>query len=219
MPVLRARKGISAGHRKRKIVENAVPVIAMDYMGLKKREPEEGENPIIVLAERKHKNKFAHVIKCKGAEDHYAVEQVASDIISLGYSHFVFKSDQEPAIVALKAAVIRRLTAIKGEGMQIIPEVSPVGESQSDGDVESAVKQVQGHFRTLRLQLQARYQEIIPDNHPVLAWLIIHAALTMNRYQIGPDGRTPRQRLKARSFNREVTEVGECVWYLKPKSA
>ena len=112
-------------------------------------------------------------------------------------------SDQEPAILAFKAAVIRRLTAIEGEGMQIIPEVSPVGESQSDGDVESAVKQVQGHFRTLRLHLQARYQEIIPDNHPVLAWLITHAALTLNRYQIGPDGRTPRQRLKGRSFNRE----------------
>ena len=37
-------KGVSAGHKKRKIIENAVPVIAIDYMGLKRREPEDGEN-------------------------------------------------------------------------------------------------------------------------------------------------------------------------------
>ena len=175
-------------------------------MGLKRREPEDGENPIIVVTERRYKNKFAHVIKRKGADDPYAIEQVAADIISLGYSHFVLKSDQEPAIMAFKEAVSRRITAIKGDGVQIIPELSPVGESQSDGDVESAVKQVQGHFRTLRLHLQAHYAEEIPDNHPVLTWLIMHSTLTMNRYQIGIDGRTPRQRLKGRNFNREVTE-------------
>ena len=41
-------KGVSASHKRRKKEENEVPVIAIDYMGLKKREPEEGENPIIV---------------------------------------------------------------------------------------------------------------------------------------------------------------------------
>ena len=44
-------------------------------MGLERREPGEGENPIIVLTERKYKNKFAHVVKHKGAEDYYAVEE------------------------------------------------------------------------------------------------------------------------------------------------
>ena len=81
----------------------------------------------------------------------------------------MFKSDQEPAILSLKDAVIRRVTALKGDGVTIVPEVSPVGESQSNGDVESAVKQVQGHFRTLRLQLQARNQELISESHCILA--------------------------------------------------
>jgi len=149
-------KGVSAAHRKRKKEETQIPVISMDYMGLTKREPEEGENPIIVIVDRKSKMKHANVIKNKGNEDHYAVERVALDIINMGYSHFVFKTDQEPAILTLKEAVIRRITALKGDGVQIIPEVSPVGESQSNGEVENAVKQIQGQFRTIRSQLHAK---------------------------------------------------------------
>jgi len=38
----------------------------------------------------------------------------------------------------------RRITAIKGEGFHRAPAVSPAGESQSNGEVESAVTQVQG---------------------------------------------------------------------------
>lgn len=48
-------------------------------MGLSKREPEEGKNPIIVPIDRKAKMKYANVIKNKGNEDHYAIERVAQD--------------------------------------------------------------------------------------------------------------------------------------------
>ena len=102
----------------------------MDYMGLKKREPEEGENPIIVIVDRKSKCKFAHVLKNKGSGDHYAIERVAMEIVNLGYSHFIFKTDQEPAILTLKDAVMRRVVAIRGEGVQIVPEVSSWRESE-----------------------------------------------------------------------------------------
>ena len=50
-------KGVSAAHRKRKKEEMQIPVISMDYMGLTKREPGEGENPIIVIVDRKSKMK------------------------------------------------------------------------------------------------------------------------------------------------------------------
>ena len=68
-------------------------------MWLINREPEEGDNPIIVIVDRKSKMKHANVIKNKDTEDHYAIERVALDIINMGYSHFVFKTDQEPAIL------------------------------------------------------------------------------------------------------------------------
>ena len=72
-------KAVSHPHFKRKAEESDVAVISMDYMGLKHREPEEGQNPIIVLVDRKTKTKRAHVLKAKGV-DHYAVERVAKDL-------------------------------------------------------------------------------------------------------------------------------------------
>ena len=72
-------KAVSHPHVKRKAEEADVPVISSDYMGLKHREPEEGQNPIIVTVDRKTKTKFAHVLKAKGV-DHYAVEICARDL-------------------------------------------------------------------------------------------------------------------------------------------
>jgi len=45
-------KGVSAARKKRKEEETQVPV-SMDYMGLTKREPGDGEDPIIALVDSK----------------------------------------------------------------------------------------------------------------------------------------------------------------------
>ncbi len=212
-------KGVSYPHLKRKEAENEVAIISSDYMGVKQREPEEGQNPILVMVDRKTKMKFADVLEQKGVE-HYAVERQARNLTDgLGYSKFIMKDDQEPAIKALRESVVRRVIAIKGEGVQVLPEESPVGESQSNGEVEAAIKQVQGHIRTLRLHLQARYKEVLGDGHVAMLLLVPHSAASLNRYLIGADGKTARQRLKGRAFRGPVVEFGECVWYLQPKSA
>ena len=109
---------------------------------------------------------------------------------------------------------------MKGEvDIQIIPEESPVGESQSNGDVESAIKQVQGQYRTMRLSMQSSYKQVIPDDHVASVWLVPHSAQTLNRYLVGQDGKTARQRLRGRVFKTPLVEYGECVWYLRAKSA
>jgi len=68
---------VSAAHKKRKEGETQVPATSMGYMGLTKREPEEGENPIIVMIDRKTKMKHANVIKNEGGQDDYAIESCA----------------------------------------------------------------------------------------------------------------------------------------------
>ena len=65
--------------------------------------------------------------------------------------------------------------------IQIITEESPVGESQSNGEVESAITQVQGQFRTIRLSMQSNYG-IIDESHIAALWLVPHSAQTLNRY-------------------------------------
>ena len=56
----------------------------------------------------------------------------------------MIKSDQERAMVALQLEVQRIRTA------KTIPINSPVGEAESNGRVENAIRQVQDKVRTLR---------------------------------------------------------------------
>ncbi len=48
---------------------------------------------------------FAHIVKEKGAET-YSVRRLVQEIRRLGYPKIILKSDQEPAIRALKEAVM-----------------------------------------------------------------------------------------------------------------
>ena len=86
---------------------------------------------------------FAHVVPRKG-RDNYAAARIAQDIRILGYKRLYVKTDQEPAILALKEMVKTELDVEGGI------EESPVGESQSSGGVENAIQQVQGQVRTMR---------------------------------------------------------------------
>ena len=95
----------------------------------------------------------------------------------------------------------------------------PVGESQSNGAAENAVKQVQKHVRIIRDGLEARYKGKVEGTHPAMTWLVRHAAGVKSRLQKGEDGRTAFERLRGKGFKGKWVEFGECVWYLKPKSA
>ena len=211
-------RGVSAPHKKGAADESGLPVISMDYMGMVDKEPDVDENPTIVLTDRKSKAKMAHVLPRKGV-DAYAVRRIVSDITKmLGYSEFILKSDQEPAILALKNMIKQQVEQGDRSVKKVVIEESPVGESQSNGDVENAIKEVQGHFRTVKAQVQARYKTVISEAHPILTWLVTHVSRTIYRYKIGPDGKTPRQRVKGKLFSKHLVEFGETVWYLKPKS-
>lgn len=121
-----------------------------------------------MLVEGKTKVKYVNVITNNGDQYQYAIKSFVSDIVNLGYRHFVFISDQEPLTLSLKEAVHRRTTAVEGAGAQMIPEVPPIGESQSNREVPSAVKQVQGQFRTIRSQLQAIYKKVMAEDSEIL---------------------------------------------------
>ena len=52
----------------------------------------------------------------------------------MGYSRIILKSDQEPAMVSLTEAVKQEKVC------DVLPNESPVGESQSNGAVENSIK-------------------------------------------------------------------------------
>ena len=84
----------------------------MDYMfvtrkGVVVKQNEEGwDDPealkILVVKDSKSKAVFAHAVPKKGVDDkRYSVDKVVEDVLYLGYSRVLLKSDNEPAIVQL----------------------------------------------------------------------------------------------------------------------
>jgi hypothetical protein len=183
--------------------------------------------PILVGIDRRTKWIFAHMVPSKGLDAH-AIKMMQREVRLSGYSRMILKSDQEPSILALLEAVKRE----KGEAieltgkvmnkakeeLQMIAEESPVGEHPSNGEVENAIKSAQSQIRTMRLALQARYKTKIRTDHPIMPWLVHHAALLIDICRIGTDGCTPYERRKGKKFHRPLPEIGECIWYLKPQS-
>ena len=122
----------------------------------------------------------------------------------------ILKSDGEPSIVALKEAV-------KAERPErIVLEESPVSESKSNGAVENAVQQVHGQVRTIKDALESRLGKRIEEESNIIPWMITHAARTINRYHVNPDGLTAYRKWKGKEFKKEVAEFGETVLYLRP---
>ena len=56
-----------------------------------------------------------------------------------------------------------------------------------------------------------------PDE-PIIGWLIIHSAETINRFAIGQDGKTSYERWKGKKYQVRMAEFGERVLSLKPGS-
>ena len=118
-------RGQSDHHRKQLGQEDQeIPVISIDYayLGDAKREDETKVQPIIVIKDRKKGTIKAHMLEEKGVNA-YAIKRVGQDIGLMGYKKIILKSDNEPAIIALKSAVKTERPE------EIIMEESPVGES------------------------------------------------------------------------------------------
>ena len=51
----------------------------------------------------------------------------------------------------------------------------------------------------------------IEVDHPVMDWLIEHAAYIVTKFSMGHDGMTPNERLTGRKWTRPMFEFGEAV--------
>ena len=107
--------------------------------------------PLIVGVDRKTGRVHAHQVKCKGSGDHWIASGIAADIEQLGCGgpRVILKANQEAAI-----ADVRQVASLRLE--EIVPVNSPVGESQNNGRVDTAVQRVQGLIRTTKDALVRR---------------------------------------------------------------
>ena len=97
-----------------------------------------------------------------------------------------------------------------GPGGVVILENSPVGESQSNGSVEIAIKQVQHQIRKLKDHLEGHTQREIKNDNAIWPLLIQYAGQVIYSHKVFKvDGRTAIQRIRADPSLPACPYVGE----------
>ena len=194
--------------------DGVLPVVAMD-LGFLKRLEADKNIPFIVARDTKTKITFAHLLEGKSttaeAYSAYVCTSLLNDLRFLDYKKVILKSDQERSMKALQERIRQMRTA---SNEQTLVENSPVGESQSNGFVEEAIKDVEEMVGTLLISLEEKIDARLPQESPIIAWCIEYAATLLNYFNEGKDGKTPLERHRGLKHDRPVAEFGECVLYL-----
>ena len=120
------------------------------------------------------------------------------------------QSDQEEYLVGLLKAVANKM----GNNFQV--RQSPAYSSQSQGSIERYHRTLLGQVRTLTQQVADNYSITISNTHPILPWIIRHAAYLLNRYAVHNDGRTSFQRRWQKAHKQPLCEIAETVQYMIP---
>mgnify|MGYP003349086866 CR=1 FL=1 len=86
-----------------------------------------------------------------------------------------------------------------------------MGDHQGNGKVGSAIRQVQGQFRSMKDALETRYGRRIEGDHRCIPWLMMHAAAVVSRSRKGSDGLTAYRRWQGRKFNRDMATIEHII--------
>ena len=91
---------------------------------------------------------FAHAVPVKGVhEDGYIVEQLKRDVLWLGHSKVVIRSDNEPALLQVVASTV---AALKMSGVTSAADEGSVPyDPQTNGAAENAVKLFKGTLKAI----------------------------------------------------------------------
>ena len=189
--------------------------ISIDHMYLRERKGnyrESNENPPrMIMVDHRHGRCCAYRVPNKVVfeESHWLPERMVQDLDNNGMRHeqSQMKVDQEPAIVAAQEAIMELRP-------NVIPTNSPVGESECNGRVENAIRRIQEKFRAFRHQVEQGIGEKIPDDSPVMSWLVRWAADVISKYALGDDGRTPFERIRREVCAVPLVLFGGIVVYL-----
>ena len=198
----------------------SVPIIHMDYAfltdrGLFKRdelneEDMRGALTVLVVYDSSSKGPFCHAVLAKGAgTDGYAGARVAEDIAFAGHTRVILRSDNEPALLqvvadALKNLRVQQLDAASSEG-------SVPYDPQTAGAAEVTVRNLKGQVRAMQLTLDRCLGMHVPPRHPLMAWLVEHAAFVRFTGIVGADGKTAYSRVRGVEHSLRFPFFGECV--------
>ena len=159
-----------------------------------------------VVKDSRSKGVRSHALKNKSAKHTYAARKICSDLEEWGHGPVLLKSDGEPSIRALKKKIKTRR-----EGEQTLMEVTPRGDPKANGEAESAVREIKGVARAIKVGLEQRIGRRLPADAPILPWIVEHAGVCVTAFRKGPDGKTPYRRIKGKEFSGQMMEMKDHV--------
>ena len=174
----------------------------------------------------------------KGSENTYIAERPSKTINLMGYRKCAIKCDQEPAMKELQKELRSKLWKDKVEAAQGVVELlgrdrveliapdtmdvtlenSPVGESESNGMIETAIQSVQGQIRAIKDTIESEAKMTIQPDDNIWQWMIEYAAYTLLAGKIHPDGKTSLERYRGTQSHQAIVAFGERVHYKHMKT-
>ena len=142
-------------------------------------------------------------VRCskKGPDDKWAVKRCVEQIAEWGLTNvrLMIRSDGDNAIKAFRQAMCSTRVGSTLVG------TSPPRDPQSNGVAERAVKELTGQLRRVKIGLEARVQEAIPNDHPLVDWMCQHSGFLISKFLQGSrDGFTAHYRMHKREYKGEL---------------
>ena len=213
-----AGRGKADAHFARESDDLKIDCVACDYcfMGELVEDERMSDKCLPILVHKFFPDRWvtSHVVRKKGVDD-WAVKVAAQDLEASGSPHFIYKSDGEPSIRALKAAAVRKLRETSGE-VVVKMEESGVGESAQNAIVERAIWEVESMARVLCHAASELHGVQFPLTHPIRVFAVEYASQLLNRSQrSSKDNRTAYELRKGRPYRRKLPMYAEAVLYLR----
>ena len=93
-----------------------------------------------------------------------------------------------------------------------------MGESESNGRVENAIRRAQEKIRAVRHHVEANMKCQIFEETLIMAWMARWSAELISKYVVGENGKTSYERFRGEDCVTPLVPFGETVMYLPLKS-
>ena len=83
--------------------------------------------------------------------------------------------------------------------------------------MERAIHSIEQQVRVLKSAVEGRWGVKLETWHPAIPWITEHAALLLDRFEVGHDGKTAYERNKGKKAKVLGMEFGEAIlWKRRP---
>lgn len=194
---------------------DGIPVVQADYMFLGSDQqlvPKAAAKvTLVTLGDVQTTMPFVAVCpRGKGPEDGHSIHMAAKFLEQLGYAKVALMTDGENPITAWARCVIARYPR------QCISRTSPRHSPKSIGFVGIVQQQIQSATRTLKCEVEVRYQVRITHDSVIFAWLVTYSCWTLARYTVRSNEQTPYQQLTGGGYHGAIVKFAETIMWRLP---